>query len=118
MLHPSTLALSKLAVLMLFNKIFKARPYRLAIGATAAVVLVWLLASLVVAAGLEYGPLPNRRDPNISGVHCSLYHIIVPIPWIVTDLVILILPLPMIWKLHMSMKQKLSLSGVFLLGGL
>ena len=68
MLHPSTLALSKLAVLMLFNKIFKARPYRLAIGTTAAVVLVWLLASLV-AAGLECGPRPKSMgSKHFSGL--------------------------------------------------
>ena len=42
-------------------------------------------------------------------VYCS-------IPNIITDVVILLLPLPMIFTLHISQSQKLGLSMVFLLG--
>ena len=35
-----------------------------------------------------------------------------------TDIIILCVPLPIIWKLQMPRKQKLAISGIFLLGGL
>ena len=40
------------------------------------------------------------------------------IPNIITDLVLLILPLPLIWTLKLPIEQKTALSGVFLPGGL
>lgn len=36
----------------------------------------------------------------------------------VTDLCILTIPLPMIWKLQMPTQQKIAVSGMFLLGAL
>ncbi|KAI9743889.1 MAG: hypothetical protein M1818_002623 [Claussenomyces sp. TS43310] len=36
----------------------------------------------------------------------------------VGDLAILLLPLPMIWKLHINRKNKIAVSGMFMLGGL
>ena len=35
---------------------------------------------------------------------------------VLTDVMILIIPLPIVWKLQMSTKNKVGLSGVFLLG--
>ena len=37
---------------------------------------------------------------------------------VVTDIVILCLPLPILWKLKMTMERKLQLTGLFALGGL
>ena len=37
---------------------------------------------------------------------------------IVTDLVILCLPLPVLWNLQMAKQRKKQLTGVFALGGL
>ncbi|KAL8640892.1 MAG: hypothetical protein Q9228_002240 [Teloschistes exilis] len=34
----------------------------------------------------------------------------------VTDVLIMVLPIPMIWRLHMSTKRKLAVTGIFLLG--
>ena len=36
----------------------------------------------------------------------------------VADVALLILPIPILWGLQMPYKQKLSLCGIFLLGGL
>ena len=40
------------------------------------------------------------------------------IPNIVTDAILLILPLPLIWRLQLPASQKVALSGIFLLGSL
>ena len=46
------------------------------------------------------------------------YFLGVAIPNVVTDILLLIFPLPWIWKLVMPTSQKIALSGIFLLGGL
>lgn len=40
------------------------------------------------------------------------------VPNIVTDLIMLLLPMPVIWRLKLPTKQKIALTGVFLLGSL
>ncbi|KAI9687654.1 MAG: hypothetical protein M1820_010425 [Bogoriella megaspora] len=37
---------------------------------------------------------------------------------VLTDLYILVLPMPMVWRLHATFKKKLAISAVFMLGGL
>jgi hypothetical protein len=40
------------------------------------------------------------------------------IPNLVTDVVVLILPLPLVWGLHVSSKEKIGLLVTFLLGSM
>lgn len=86
----------------------------------SAVVITWwfgnFFADLLICI-----PVQHNWNQNIRGAHCGnhrLLYIVTPIPWIVTDLAILILPIPMAWSLQMPRKQKIALTGVFLLGGL
>lgn len=37
---------------------------------------------------------------------------------LLTDIGIVILPIPMIWKIQINMTEKIAVSGAFLLGGL
>ena len=37
---------------------------------------------------------------------------------ITSDIMILILPMPIVWRLHIKKSQKLAISSIFLLGGL
>ena len=39
-------------------------------------------------------------------------------PNLLADVVMLLLPLNMVWKLQVTVRQKLALSGVFLMGGM
>ena len=37
---------------------------------------------------------------------------------IASDIMILVLPMPIVWRLHIKKSQKLAISSIFLLGGL
>lgn len=55
------------------------------------------------------------------GGHCINVHvmwIIQDIFFLLLDLYVVVLPLPMIWKLQVTRAEKIALSGVFLLGSL
>lgn len=119
LLQPCTLALTKLAVLWLFYRIFTTRPFRIAIVIMSVIVGLWWFGNFFADA-LICIPVAYNWDQTIKGAHCGnhrLLYIVTPIPWIVTDLAILLLPLPMAWSLQMPRKQKIAISGVFLLGG-
>ncbi len=53
---------------------------------------------------------PTKCNPSAQGAQIS------GIINVFIDFTILIMPLPMIWVLQISKKQKIAVSGVFLLG--
>jgi hypothetical protein len=82
--------------------------------------MVFWWIGTILADTLICIPIEHNWNPTIPA-HCGnkqLLAIIPPIPWIVTDLVILLMPLPMVWKLHLPRLQRVGLVGLFLLGGL
>lgn len=46
------------------------------------------------------------------------YLLAVAIPNVVTDIVLIIFPLPILWSLKVTMSHRIALSGIFLIGGL
>ena len=66
-------------------------------------------------------PIQGFWDKSIQatcGVDNREFYLGVSIPNIITDLALLLLPTYSIWKLHVSTKQKIMLTLVFILGGL
>ena len=57
-------------------------------------------------------------DAPKCGVEVTKFFEANSIPNIITDVAILILPIPYIWKLHLPTKQKLGLITIFILGAL
>lgn len=46
------------------------------------------------------------------------FYIALPVTDIITDIVVLITPMYLVWTLHLPRKQKLAVMGMFLLGAL
>lgn len=75
---------------------------------------------LAVAATLQCFPLRHIWDPNVGG-YClaiPLASTILAAFNVLTDIIILIMPLPILWKMQTAKKEKLQIMGIFLLGGL
>jgi hypothetical protein len=110
----------KLAILALYLRIFTIPLYRN---------LVYFLAFIVTATGIVCSvmtlnlcrPFPFNWDRKIPGGSCyneSLFYRWGSLPNIITDLAILILPMPMVWKLHTSRNMKIGLTLTFLTGSM
>lgn len=109
-----------MAFLLFYLRIFKTRKFQ---------ILVYIVGSLVLAVGasvllesfLQCRPLAYTWDRSIPGGTCirpiDAYRVIAPLN-VITGILILVMPIPAVWNLHASRKQKLALTGVFLLGGL
>ncbi|KAF6218268.1 hypothetical protein HO133_006230 [Letharia lupina] len=93
---------------------------RIAIWAFFVVVVCWGIA-VGVATIFQCSPIQYMWDPTIPG-RCitDTYWFFVgsSIPHIITDLALIGLPMPRIWKLQMPRSQKIMVSAILGLGGL
>ncbi|KAE8421554.1 hypothetical protein BDV36DRAFT_292202 [Aspergillus pseudocaelatus] len=98
---PFTVTPAKISILLFYIRIFSTPKFRM--------------------IGWFYCPWPRDRGlfrGDIPMFPCAAFYRYVSPPNILTDVLILVMPMPFVWKLHTRMTQKLALTGVFLLGGL
>ena len=115
-----TTTLAKASVLMLYYRVFslRARWFRIAwwanVGLLASYVIGITLQTFLQCAPQSISTFWNPDDPchaasNPHAVAFGCWNAFV-------DLTILVLPVRMVWSLQMSRKQKIAVSGIFLLG--
>ncbi|KAL8665803.1 MAG: hypothetical protein Q9202_001925 [Teloschistes flavicans] len=111
--------LPKLAILALYLRIFTQRRYRYAANTIAFIMILnWCTGFLV--ALLICKPIRYDWDKTVPGGYCG--DIMASYRWlslanIVTDIAMLILPLPMVSQLQIPRSQKAGLAVTFLTGG-
>lgn len=59
-------------------------------------------------------------DPSVKGrcINIHEYFIGIAVPNIITDIALLVMPLPYMWRLQVPLPKKIALMFVFVLGGL
>ena len=75
-----------------------------------SVTLVYIFQCKPIRGGWDHSIPATCVGPNSFRLSNALLNI-------VTDVIILTLPIPNVWGLQMSVKQKYIVSGLFLLGG-
>ena len=117
-LYVPPIATFKLSVLCLYRRIFPSNVLKRWLIAIGLFVLLYSTAAVFVVIFQCY-PIESNWDPTISGtcVNYGTYVLVIGILNIASDIAILTLPLPSLWRLQMPRSQKWVLSGLFLLGG-
>lgn len=113
-------SLSKLAILCLYLRIFTTRLYRRACYGIAVVIILNLIVGMILSLTI-CKPLAYRWDKTIPGGSCGdimTGYRWISLPNLVTDVAMLILPLPVIWGLQIGRSRKIGLTLTFLLGSL
>lgn len=119
-IYLSAVLFPKLAILAIYLRIFNKAPYRITCWVLAAVLVANCIAT-TIAGFLTCVPLEYLWDPTIPGGHCfdiNAYFRWASLTNIVTDVVMLILPLPVIWKIHTSRNVKMGLTFTFATGSM
>ena len=110
----------KWSALLLFHRIF---------GSVARFTMVlWIVAAIILANNIaeiflsvfQCNPVHKAWEPFAKG-SCVNILLAACIPGsinVICDFVTVLLPMPMIWNLHMRMNRKVQLVGIFLLSGL
>jgi hypothetical protein len=111
---------TKLSILFLYQRLFHGKIFVRILWALGLFVLGYSIARIFVDV-LQCVPIEADWNPLLPGAKCvNLTAELITFSSLntVTDIIILILPIPMLWQLKIKMTQKLQLIGIFMLGGL
>ena len=116
-----SVAFSKLSLLGLFLRIFVEQSQRIATYVLIGVLSLFCVAQ-VIATCLQCIPLSYLWDPTgHPGGHCVDFNSLWrwgSFPNILTDILMLLLPLPCLLKLHLSNRDKIGLVATFATGSM
>ena len=119
--HGLTVTGVKISVLLLYRRIFINPAFGRSVVIVGTLCIAWLFASTFGQVFL-CSPMSAAWNPNlIFSSKCKDFQAVyygMSISNLILDLVILCMPPPIIWGLHLSRKKKLMCCGVFCLEGL
>ncbi|KAI0602835.1 hypothetical protein F4775DRAFT_530760 [Biscogniauxia sp. FL1348] len=115
---------TKVSVLLLYRRIFGVDGRRFNVISMSLIIIVvaWTTAFFFTNA-FQYTPVddmwtkvPTEAHPTFA--QSTQMFLAQSYADVALDVVIIMLPCPLIWKLNINLKRKLQISGIFLLGGL
>ncbi|OLE56102.1 MAG: hypothetical protein AUG51_00015 [Acidobacteria bacterium 13_1_20CM_3_53_8] len=108
----------KVSILLFYKRLFQSRRFTQIVYVVVAIVVMWGFA-FFFAHMFAVWPIASRWDHNMSIIwiiNAGQYWISNSASDVITDFIILCLPLPMIRRLHMSGRNKVALMATFALG--
>jgi hypothetical protein len=110
----------KFSILAMYRRVFTiSRGFNRALIIVGLIVLGWMI-SVTIAQIFTCAPIEGAWDP-MKAKHCidqKKFYYGNAISNVITDVMLLAMPLPIVWKLNMSIKKKINVTLVFILGGL
>ncbi|KAK4205090.1 hypothetical protein QBC40DRAFT_65818 [Triangularia verruculosa] len=116
--HKIALHLTKVSLLLLYVRIFShVRAFKLTANGLICFIVAYMISSTVVGI-CQCLPVVSAWDLDIPGKCLNLYIIwnMNGVVSLATDVIILVLPFPLVFGLHIPLGQKLALMPVFGLG--
>ena len=102
---------------MLYRRLFPTKLMKASVNVVGLIVILWAACGILSGC---FTCMPTRKLwlPTTPGACMDLgkYYYGLQIPNIVTDAIILVMPMHTVWKLPISRTQKMGLSGIFVLG--
>ena len=119
MLYASALTTIKLSILIFYQRLFITTRFKFVTSVVGGVVLAWWLAVILLQI-LQCRPTEAIWDVSVPAtcLNPKAYYIGVAVPNIATDIVMLCLPVRMVWRLQISIVNKVGLTITFLTGAL
>ncbi|KAL9581927.1 MAG: hypothetical protein Q9212_003602 [Teloschistes hypoglaucus] len=118
-LYGASVALSKCAILLLYVRVFTTnlRKFTIAVCAIGAVVGVTGITTIVGSIA-QCVPISRNWNMAVSGrcIDKVAFARYTAIPNVITGFFMLLLPLPMVWRLNVTVQQKVALTATFLHG--
>ena len=106
---------------MLYRRIFPTAAFRKNTLVVGSAVVLWFIVTLFTDI-FQCRPFQAAFDPNFlftnRCINLEAYYRGVTASNLCIDVAILYMPLHMVWGMKLRTRQKVSLSGIFLLGGM
>lgn len=116
-LFASAISITRLSLLVFYHRIFPVKRFRIVASITGCIMICWWI-SFIFAIIFSCYPVTSYWDKAIVG-HCVNEH---TLSWgitgteLATNIIMLVLPIPWLWKLRLDLSKKLALIGIFALG--
>jgi hypothetical protein len=120
MAYGTIIAIIKFSILFLYYRVFPTRFMQRATFVLGGIVMAWWLAVVLVSI-FQCDPVDKVWKPFMQRGHCinkNPYFLGNAIPNIITDVMILFLPVHQLWGLQIKLPQKIAVLGIFMLGSL
>jgi len=116
-LYTACITCIKLSILAFYKRLFPVKPMVLAVNIVAAVIILWCVGVFITSA-VVCVPFRKLWEPTIPGTCIDLakFYYGLQIPNILTDAIILVMPLRVVWNLKMPRAQRVLLTAIFMLG--
>ena len=116
--YDTSITIIRMSVLLFYHRIFgKEHRFKMALWITMVILVAWYIAITALAV-FQCSPVKKQFDLTIPG-HCLSFYgtfIGVTVPNFFIDVLLLLLPVPMLWNLKIKKTKKIALTANFLLG--
>ncbi|KAF2756406.1 hypothetical protein EJ05DRAFT_64279 [Pseudovirgaria hyperparasitica] len=121
----AAIGLIKISVSLLYLQIFSTRNFRPYIIGWTVIMVIWTIGFLLTFLSLcgSHGTLASYKFTNAKTVDkfCGTERVkqmdfALVVSGSITDLITVMLPIPMTWSLQLSLRRKISIIGIFLVG--
>ena len=108
----------KLSILLFYRRIFPSQKFKYVLYGVAFVFLSWAIVTNFLSI-FQCTPIAKSWNQSLPGKCVNILALFMSqcAQNTSTDLIVLLLPLPLVWNLHVPKSQKYALVGIFSLGG-
>ncbi|KAG9234427.1 hypothetical protein BJ875DRAFT_12886 [Amylocarpus encephaloides] len=119
-IYPLPITAVKLSVLLLYRRLFPVDSFRLTLKINGAIIIAWMLA-VILGSIFSCIPIQNAwlaGTPHARCLDMKIFQLALGSINILTDIVLVALPLPFVWRLNVPAAQKVQLVALLSTGGL
>ena len=110
--------LVKTSTLLLYVRVFNNQRYfRVAAWTLSILTIIWSFAVVLVSC-LQCQPMAAIWDESVEGscIDDGAFLVATGVMNMITDLILLVLPLPVIWTMQKTKVERITLGGIYLVG--
>lgn len=119
-LYGLLIPLVKSSILLLYLRLFRIHHwFRYTTYCLLAYIWLWGISESLVSI-FQCKPIAYQWNKSLNGkcINQLSYYRWVSVPNVIHDVVMLLVPAPVVWKLKIDIRQKLALSAVFFVGSM
>ncbi|KAI9812987.1 MAG: hypothetical protein M1832_006424 [Thelocarpon impressellum] len=119
MVYTLTIMTTKLSILLFYHRVFASKRFQQVLKGFMIFVTLWGIMMTLIVVGQCTPPAHFWQPKKTPGKCINLVRFFVgsAIPNIITDFMIVILPMPLIWRMQLKLEQKITLTAIFALAG-